>query len=507
MTMERQAPMTPGLPHQGASGIAAVLPSTPDYLRFHGLHRPTSVALVANEHDITYRKFDSDLRKITRALRQIVGSARSVAVEFNQYALYVHWLLLLACENLGIATASFLLNAAYDSLMTSVDLVIAEQDLPTRWGWAPNVYKLTPAWVADALAQTEPDDGAETPNATRGLADTRRLVRSSATTGRAKMMPVSRAAEEAIVQSFILHMGFSNESKFLLTGGFNVGSMFWRATACLRLGATCVVERRMSTAHAIIAHEPTHVRLFQTEAKSILDELLSIGGKPKRLTVMMGAAPLPQDLRRRILAELATNLVYTYNSNETYMVAVVDADGVATVRPGADVEVIDDQDRSLPQGQVGRLKIRTDSLVDGYMGDPETTARVFRDGWFYSNDLGMLVGHRRLRLLGRADDMLNIGGHKIVSPQLEDSVVRNAPVLEAGATSVPGQDGIDEICIAVVPASGAEMPEIEQAIKTKVVSATFGRVHVMAMETLPRTETGKLQRHLLKAAFQQRLGR
>ena len=499
--------MGPGLPDPGASGEAAALPSTPDYLRFHRLHRPTGVALVANGHDITYRKFDSDLGKITRALRPVVRSARTIAVEFNEHELYLHWLLLLACENLSVATGSFLLNVQYDALIDSADLVIVEHDLPPKWQCAPNVYKLTPAWVAGALGQSEPDDGAEIPNAVSTLADTRRIVRSSATTGPAKMMRVSRAAEEAIVQSFILHMGFSSESKFLLTGGFNVGSMFWRATACLRLGGTCVIEHRMSTARAIIVHEPTHVRLYQKEAKSVLDELPSLGRKPKGLTVMMGAAPLPQDMRRRILAELATNLVYTYNSNETYMIAVVDADGIATVRPGADVEVIDNQGRPLPQGQVGRLKIRTDSLVDGYVGDPETTARVFRDGWFYSNDVGMLVGHRRFRLLGRADDILNIGGMKIIPSELEEIVIRRAPVQEAGVTSIPGPEGIDDICIAVVPASGTEMPEIEQAIKTKVVSPTFGRVHVMAMETLPRTETGKLQRHLLKAAFQRLLRR
>lgn len=222
---------------------------------------------------------------------------------------------------------------------------------------------------------------------------------------------------------------------------------------------------------------------------------------------MMGAGPLSEDMRRQIMARLATSLVYTYNSNETYMIGVVDAEGVVTVRPGADVEVTDDQGGSLPQGQVGRLKIRTDSLVDGYVGDPEATARAFRDGWFYSNDVGMLVGYRRLKLLGRADDILNIGGAKIAPAMIEDMVVERAPVQEAGVTSIPGQDGIDEICIAIVPGRAGAMPQITQAITTRVWPPRLGRAHIMAVDKLPRTETGKLQRHLLRAAFQQRLGR
>ncbi|HKX11157.1 MAG TPA: AMP-binding protein [Stellaceae bacterium] len=481
-------------------------PPTPHYVRFHGLHRPTAIALVKDGREVTYRKFDSDLRKVTHALRPILPAPPgAVAVETDE--LYLHWLLLLACENLGVAAGSFQAEGiwAYQSLINSVDLVVAEHDVPAEW--ARKIHKLTPAWVAEALSQSELDLPEEIPAADMTLADTRRLVRSSGTTGPGKTMAVSRAAEEAIVRDYILHMGFSRESKFLITGGFNVGSMFWRATACLRVGATCVVEFRMSTARAIITHKPSHVRLFQHQVKSILDELPSTDEKPAGLTIMMGAGPLSEDMRRQIMARLATELVYTYNSNETYMIAVVDADGVATVRPGADVEVIDDQGRALPQGQVGRLKIRTDSLVDGYVGDPEATAQVFRDGWFYSNDVGMLVGHRRLKLLGRADDILNIGGAKIVPSVIEDMVVECAPVQEAGVTSIPGQEGIDEICIAIVPARAEAMPQITQAITAQVWPLRLGRAHIMAVDTLPRTETGKLQRHLLKAAFQQRLGR
>ena len=498
--------MSPGSRHQGPSGGAVVPPPTPHYVRFHGLHRPTAIALVNDGREITYRKFDSDLKKVTHALRPLLPAPPgAVAVETDE--LYLHWLLLLACENLGVATGSFQAegNWAYQSLISSVDLVVAEHEVPVKW--ARKVHKLTPAWVTEALSQPEPDLPEEFPTAAMTLADTRRLVRSSGTTGPGKMMAISRTAEEAVVQSFILHMGFSSESKFLLTGGFNVASMYWRATACLRLGATCVVELRMSTARAIITHKPSHVRLFQHQVRSVLDELPNTDEKPARLTVMMGAGPLSQDMRRRILARLATDLVYTYNSNETFMIAVVDAEGVATVRPGADVEVVDDDGRPLPQGQVGRLKIRTDSLVDGYVGDPEATARVFRNGWFHSNDVGMLVGHRRLKLLGRADDILNVGGAKIVPSMIEDRVVEAAPVLEVGVTSVPGPDGIDEICIAVVPASSGRVSEIAQAITTKVWPPRLGRAHIMAVDKLPRTETGKLQRHLLKATFQQRLGR
>ena len=135
----------------------------------------------------------------------------------------------------------------------------------------------------------------------------------------------------------------------------------------------------------------------------------------------------------------------------------------------------------------------------------DATARAFVDGGFFSNDMGVLVGPRRLKILGRIDDVLNIGGMKIVPSVVEDMILAVAPVREAGATSIQGPDGIDEICVAVVAEASADLSTIEATIAANVLPRTLGRVHVIAMEQLPRTETGKLQRHLLKAAFQAKL--
>lgn len=494
--------MTPGSDDPAIDGNQAP-PSTTDYVRFHALHRPTAIALINNGREVTYRQFYLDLKKITRALREILPTAgSSVAVECDD--LYLHWLLLLACEILGVVTASLqaYLIPASKPLLAFVDFVICEHDVPADW--VRRAYKLTQAWVSGVLAQADSDGGEELPNNTRRLSDPRRILRSSGTTGVGKVMVASRALEEVNLQHYMTHMGFSKDSKFLITAHFNVGSMYSRATACLRLGATCVFELRTTVGQAIATHKPTHVRLFQYQVKSVLDDLPTNFQKPDRLTMMLGAGPLPEDMRQRIMARLATDLVYTYNSNETWMIAVVNADGIATLRPGAEVEVVDEQGRPLPLGEVGRFKIKTDSLVAGYANDDEATARVFKDGWFYSSDMGMLVDRRRLKILGRIDDILNIGGMKIVPSLIEDMIIGMEAVKEVGVTSVPGPEGIDEICVALVVHASADTKTVEEFVATKILPAAFGRTHVIAMEKLPRTETGKLQRHLLRAAFQER---
>jgi acyl-coenzyme A synthetase/AMP-(fatty) acid ligase len=294
-------------------------------------------------------------------------------------------------------------------------------------------------------------------------------------------------------------MGFSVDTRLLITSSFAVASMYMRATACLRLGATCISDPRLSLARAIQAHKPTHVRLFQYQAALVLSELEPSAPKPERLTVMLGAGPLSEELRRQITARLATNLIYTYNTNETLMIAVIDARGIATPRPGAEVEVVDDDGNRLPPGQAGRIRVRTDSQVDGYLDDPEMTARLFKDGWIYTGDLGMAVGTGQFKVLGRIDEVLNIGGIKYLPSEIESEIARIAPVEEVGVASILGDGGSEELAVALVLNPGAAFGSVLDQLSKHW--APQMRAHVVAVDKLPRTETGKLQRHLIKSMF------
>src|SRR5262249_9950382 len=191
--------------------------------------------------------------------------------------------------------------------------------------------------------------------------------------------------------------------------------------------------------------------------------------KPYRLTVMLGAGPLSDDLRRQILERLATDIIYTYNTNETLMIAVIGSDGTATPRPGSEVEVVDEDDKPLPVGRSGRIRVKTDSQVDGYLEDPDATARLFRNGWFYTGDAGMVVAPRRFRVLGRVDEVLNLGGLKYLPSQIEDAIIRQAHVRDAGVTSIQGERGGNEIGIAVVLGPTASLSTVADSVSGGIV--------------------------------------
>jgi acyl-CoA synthetase (AMP-forming)/AMP-acid ligase II len=91
------------------------------------------------------------------------------------------------------------------------------------------------------------------------------------------------------------------------------------------------------------------------------------------------------------------------------------------------VEVVDESGRPVPSGEPGRLRIRSASMAEGYLDDPEATRRFFQDGWFYPSDIAILDGPRRIKVIGRADEMITTAGGKKAPSDIEaacDAVCR-----------------------------------------------------------------------------------
>jgi long-chain acyl-CoA synthetase len=472
-------------------------PSTPDYVRFHAEHTPRAIAVIEDGRAIDYATFHRDLARFTRALGAF-GLPRGSFVAVAWDSFYLHWLLLLACESLGWATASFLSveRNALAPLMARVQLILSTQRLSHASG--AKLHMMTPDWLAGVFGSPA---GEAAPTTPLGLDEPQRIRRSSGTSGGLKMMVATRRVEETRILGYLLIDGFSARSRLLLTMHFTVSSMYSRATACLRLGGTCIGEERSTVGRSIVRYAPSHVRLFQHQMRPVLDELPPDFRKAGDLTLMIGAAPLSAELRRELLDRIASRIIYTYNSNETGSVAVVGEDGVCTLRPGVQVEAVDGAGNPLPAGQLGRLRIRTRSMVDGYLDNAAASARSFRDGWFQSGDAGFLIAPGRLKLAGRSDDLLNIGGQKIEPQLIEEAVARAVAVTDVGVTSIANPDGVEEVCVAIVVQDAARAGEYRAEVE-KSVSHRFGRTRVRTVDSLPRTAgTGKLRRGELKKLF------
>jgi fatty-acyl-CoA synthase len=253
------------------------------------------------------------------------------------------------------------------------------------------------------------------------------------------------------------------------------------------------------TVYIALAHDPAARRL------------------DRPVTVAMGGAPPSPTLIER-LAELNIRPVHVYGLTETY--------GPATVRvwqpewedlPPAErarllarqghayvvhepVRVVDERMRDVPADSetLGEVVMRGNNVMTGYYDDPDATAKAFEGGWFHSGDLAVLHPDGAIELRDRAKDIVISGGENISTIEVEQAVVRHPAVLECAVIAVPDERWGErpKAFVTLKPGEGATEDDIigfcrEQLAHFKCPSAVeFGE--------LPKTSTGKIQKHVLR---------
>jgi acyl-coenzyme A synthetase/AMP-(fatty) acid ligase len=212
---------------------------------------------------------------------------------------------------------------------------------------------------------------------------------------------------------------------------------------------------------------------------------------------IVGSA-LPRPLFEEMTATLSSKIVNVYSSNETGPIASLAPDGSYAVAPGVEVRIVDEAGDALQQGEVGRIEVRSDHCRIGYLWDDALNARQVRDGWFLTSDLGSIPAPGRLIVIGRADDMLNVGGVKVAPGPIEEALKRLVGVSDAVLLPTENAKGLGGFCAAIECRDGANPQALLPEINT--ILAREARNYSVHFEmSFPRTETGKVQRKSLQA--------
>jgi len=469
---------------------------TVDYIAFHAIEQPDAVAFIDNGRRFTYAQFDRDVRRFIAALREL-GIERGKRVGLGCSDLYLNWTLLLALERLGAATLmlSRIEPPSAQALFVTLDLALTEWDLPVG-----GRHAITPDWV-DAV-RARPDPGEISLPAKSGD-DTILILRTTGTTGDPKVLHCGRRTHAAWSDEWIWPLGLTRASRFFLVLTLDVYTVYTLATGVIRAGGTVVREDRTPVGQAVWDHGITHLVLFPIHLGSLMDTLPKGYPKLPNLTVVSFGATLSEALREKTTARFATKLYDNYGSREAGFVSRImaaNSGGIGVVAPNAEVDVIDEQGRSLPLGELGRLRIKTPFMHREYVGNPEATAKFFRDGWFNSGDLAILHGRRRVQLMGRSDDLLNIGGTKIPPTVIEELILRTVNAGDAGVCSISDRHGIEALLIGV-----ADAPIDDQELKARILRALrplqFATIRIARLSPIPRNAGGKIERDRLKLAL------
>ena len=482
---------------------------TAAYIAFHAAQRPDGVALIDNGHAITYAEFSRDIRKFTRALREFdLSYGAPVAVVCEN--VYIHWLLRLACEELGLVTASLLPEQAnllgLDPSLGEFDLVLSDKMVDGK-GIARH-HLINPQWLEAVQGR---EDNGELPAISKRPEDPLRILHTSGTTGTPKRLLYPRRVHERSVAKSMWFNGVTHRSRYQLAIPFTVGASYANATACIRSGATIVFNDRMPVPEVILRHGITHLAVPPFYLKQTLDDLPHGFARPAELTIFSFGAALSSALREKALAGLANEICDMYGSNEAGYVSSIRSrsplqTGFGGVWPGVQVQIVDDRDRPLPYGEQGHIRVKTDCMVQGYLDDPKASHRMFRDGWFYAGDIGVLADPFRLEVLGRGDELLNIGWRKLSPAFLEGLVMKIGDVGDVGVCSLPNAEGIEEIYVAV-SRGRTSYEDLIARLNKPFTTLQLGRYYVVPAARIPRNANGKIQRDVLKQDIVMAIGR
>ncbi len=169
--------------------------------------------------------------------------------------------------------------------------------------------------------------------------------------------------------------------------------------------------------------------------------------------------------------------------------------------PGVEVEIYGRRGETLPEDRLGRVRVRGPSVMEGYLGDPEASARALRGSWLDTGDLGF-VHEGELYVYGRAKDVVIVRGANH-APQEFEACLEGIDGLRVGCAVALGftPEGLDEERLLVLAerARGRSSDEgaLAEEIRRAVLERTGVRPHevrVLAPGTLPRTSSGKLRR-------------
>jgi long-chain acyl-CoA synthetase len=166
--------------------------------------------------------------------------------------------------------------------------------------------------------------------------------------------------------------------------------------------------------------------------------------------------------------------------------------------PGTDVRCVDDEGRDVPPGEPGELIIKGPQVMQGYWQRPDETARVIRQGWFYSGDVAVIDDEGYVTIVDRKKDMILVSGFNVYPNEVEAVIAQHPGVADVAVVGVPDQDTGEWVVAYVVRKdAGLTVEAIREHCKKSLTNYKVPRL-VIFRDDLPKSPVGKVLRKDLR---------
>jgi len=289
---------------------------------------------------------------------------------------------------------------------------------------------------------------------------------------------------------------------------FHIAGQWALVYACFQVGATAIVRRRFSAGEfwSTVRQSGARVSFLLGAMANFLARQEPKPDDVDNPIERMLVVPLIDDVddfRRRFGVRVCT----CYGSTEVNVPLIsgyeVTEPGIAgRPVPGFDIRIVDEDDREVPVGAVGELVVRSAEpwlLATEYHRNPEASLRLFGNLWLHTGDAFRKDAHENYFFVDRIKDYIRRRGENISSFEVEREVNAHPAVLECAAVAVKSASTEDDLKVVVVLKSGMTLdPEdLREFLRGRVPSFMVPDI-VEVMAELPKTPTGKIQKHMLR---------
>ncbi|EIG2519567.1 medium-chain fatty-acid--CoA ligase [Escherichia coli] len=402
-----------------------------------------------------------------------------------------------------------------------VDLILPLQNQLPQLQQIVGVDKLAPATSSLSLSQIIADNTPLTTAITTHGDELAAVLFTSGTEGLPKGVVLTHNNILASERAYCARLNLTWQDVFMMPAPLGHATGFLHGvTAPLLIGARSVLLDIFTPDACLALLEQQRCTCMLGATPFVYDLLNLVEKQPADLSALRfflcGGTTIPKKVAREC-QQRGIKLLSVYGSTESSPHAVVNlddplsrfmhTDGYAAA--GVEIKVVDDARKTLLPGCEGEEASRGPNVFMGYFDEPELTARALdEEGWYYSGDLCRMDEAGYIKITGRKKDIIVRGGENISSREVEDILLQHPKIHDACVVAMPDERLGERSCAYVVlkaPHHSLSLEEVVAFFSRKRVAKYKYPEHIVVIEKLPRTASGKIQKFLLRKDIMRRL--
>lgn len=484
-------------------------------------HHPKKIVLSQGDHRLTNREFATRVEALAAGLAELgIGQDDIVALLLYNHIEFIE--MAFACNRIGAAFLPLnyrLSPAEWEFILGHSDAValLTEPEFAATAPAAGVKHRILlgaarPGWLSYADL-VDRHQGARVPLEEVDPDRLQRLMYTSGTTSRPKGVRITHANLLHKNLAHIVEFGLTAADKTLVCGPlYHVGGLDLPGLGTLHAGGSLALLRRFDAAEVVAAIErerPTNIWLAPAMMNAIL-QLPDLSGRDTSSLrfIIGGGEKMPEPLIERIRAAFPTTwFADAYGLTETVAGDTFNDAAHALSKVGSvgrpvlhvRVRIVDETGAEVPAGTLGEIALSGPKVFGGYWRDPEASAKVLRDGWFHTGDIGRVDADGYLYIEDRKKDMIVSGGENIATPEVERVLYEHPDVVEAAVVGMPHErwGEVPKAFVVCRPGASVDAAGLTRHCRERLAKFKVP-VEIVFLDELPRTPSGKVVKRQLR---------